>query len=204
MPKKPKLVYRFQVVLLEIDPPVWRRIEVPASYSFWDLHVAIQDAMGWLDCHLHVFRLKPKPKSKPVQIGIPDEEFGAEIVAGWDTAIATYFTEPGQTAEYEYDFGDGWLHGILFEGILVPEEGAKYPLCLAGERACPPEDCGGVDGYLDLLETLADPKSEEHDDLVEWLQGHHKNYHPFDPERFEREAVVFSDPKKRFNRAFGQ
>lgn len=203
MAKEPKLVYRFQIALLGIDPAVWRRIEVPASYSFWDLHVAIQDAMGWLDYHLHVFNLYPKHKRKPVQIGIPDDDFMAHIEAGWDTLLSTYFTEPGQTAEYEYDFGDGWLHRILFEGILLPEEGATYPRCLAGEQACPPEDCGGVGGYLHLLDTLSDPKSEEHDDMVAWLKGHQTNDHPFDPNEFKRETVVFSDPKKRFKRAFG-
>ena len=204
MPKKSKLVFRFQVVLLGISPPVWRRIEVPASYSFWDLHVAIQDAMGWLDCHLHVFRLKPKHKSESVQIGIPDEEFGAETKVGWETPLARYFIEVGQAAEYEYDFGDGWLHGILFEGILLAEEGAKYPRCLEGERACPPEDCGGIPGYLDLLETLADPNSEEHEDMVDWLKNHHKSYHPFDPDQFDPAQVEFWNPKKRFKMAFGQ
>jgi len=190
-------------VLLGIEPPVWREIEVSESYSFWDLHVAVQDAMGWMDCHLHLFSIKPKHKSKPIQIGIPDEEFGEDILPGWETPIKRGFTEPGELAKYEYDFGDGWLHNVVLMGILLADGEAKYPHCLAGERACPPEDCGGIPGYHNLLETLRNPDSEEHDDMVEWLKNHHRNYHPFDPDKFDPKAIKFTNPKERLKNAFG-
>ncbi len=199
---KRKAVYRFKVELLEIEPLIWRTIEVPSTYSFWDLHVAIQDAMGWLDYHLHQFSLVPKSKRKPVQIGVPDKEFAEKVLAGWTIPIAAYFVEPGDGAKYEYDFGDGWLHQVVSEGILLPDQGAKYPRCIGGERACPPEDCGGVHGYHDLLKILRNPKHEEYEEMVYWLKNHANNYHPYNPDSFNQDEVVFWDPKKRFKMAF--
>ena len=85
--------------------------------------------------------------------------------------------------EYEYDFGDGWEHEILFEGCLRVEKGARYPLCVEGERACPPEDVGGTYGYQEYLEAMADPKHERHDECMEW-RG------PSDPEAFDAKAMT--------------
>ena len=101
------LVYQFHIKLVGIERTVWRRIQVPAKYSFWDLHVAIQDAMGWLDYHLHAFRVHQKYKRRPLEIGIPLDEYDEEVVIpGWEVSISEYFTVPGQSMEYEYDFGD--------------------------------------------------------------------------------------------------
>jgi len=111
-----QLVYQFKVSLQEIEPTIWRRLQVPAKYSFWDLHVAIQDAMGWLDYHLHEFRLRKPHGRKWIEIGIPDDESGDyEVLPGWKIPIRDYFKEPGQTALYIYDFGDGWKHDLVFE-----------------------------------------------------------------------------------------
>jgi hypothetical protein len=107
-------------------------------------------------------------------------------------------------AIYEYDFGDGWEHEVLLEGILLKEKDVNYPWCMAGERACPPEDCGGVPGYDQLLETLADPAHEEYQQTIEWLKGHLKNYHPYHPDAFEPGKVHFDKPKKRWKMAFGK
>jgi hypothetical protein len=91
-----RLVYQFKVELTTIEPTIWRRIQVPAKYSFWDLHVAIQDAMGWLDYHLHAFRVPQKHKRKPTEIGIPGDEWDDEtVIPGWEVMIADYFAEPG-------------------------------------------------------------------------------------------------------------
>lgn len=200
-PMAKHLVHQFRVTLLDVEPTVWRRIQTPAGYSFWDLHVAIQDSMGWFDSHLHVFRIK-KPRGRKVwEIGIPDE-FMEGTLAGWRTAVADYFTEPGATALYEYDFGDGWRHEILLEGVLLAESAVRYPTCLAGERACPPEDCGGPHGYEELLKIIRDPKHEERDEYLTWLGGQAPANRPFDPERFDAAAVVFDDPYERFFIAF--
>jgi hypothetical protein len=200
---KRKTAHKFRIELMGIEPVIWRLIEVPSSYSFWDLHVAIQDAMGWLDYHLHVFRIIPKRRRKPVLIGIPDDDFPDDTTrSGRDIPITKYFQAPGDHAIYEYDFGDAWEHHVLLEGINLQEIDAKYPRCLAGGGACPPEDCGGIDGYYRILDILDDPDHPEHQETVEWLKGHLKCYFPFDPEYFNPEAVEFWNPKKRWKMAF--
>jgi len=101
----------------------------------------------------------------------------------------------------EYDFGDSWHHEILFEGILLKEKKVKYPVCLAGERACPPEDCGGIWGYESLLKILRDPKHEEYESMVEWLSGWYGKYNP---EKIDRGTIKFDNPKTRWNKAFSR
>jgi hypothetical protein len=201
MPDKRNDVFRLRVSLRDIEPPIWRLIDVPGSYTFWDLHVAIQDAMGWLDYHLHSF--KPYPRTGPaVSIGIPDEEFADGTLPGWKVSMSEYLVGPGDALEYEYDFGDSWFHKVELAEIRAREPGIKYPLCVDGARACPPEDCGGAPGYYELLAVLANPLHAGHEDMVEWLKGHAKNYHPYDPDDFDRAAVRFSNPKRRFKIAF--
>lgn len=191
---------QFKVTLDEVEPPVWRRIEVPAGYSFWDLHVAIQDAMGWLDYHLHVFLVRNPETGESEEIGIPDEgAFVGDPVAlpGWETPVARYFRKLGDCATYEYDFGDGWVHEIELEAVSRRQPGTKYPRCLDGEGACPPEDCGGPGGYADLLKIVADPAHEEYESMMEWLGG------AFDKDRFSPEKVRFDNPKVRWRLSFG-
>jgi hypothetical protein len=194
-----KFVYRFKVTLKDIQPPIWRRIEVPAEYSFWDLHVAIQDSMGWYDCHLHEFKITNPINRATDKIGIPDDDYLDEEdipLAGWETPIAMYFKKPGDKADYNYDFGDYWEHQVVLEDIVPRTPGTKYPLCLAGERACPPEDCGGVGGYEHLLHVLRTPRHKEHNSMLEWLGRN------FDPEDFSPEKVHFDNPKERWKMAF--
>jgi hypothetical protein len=194
-------VVRIRVELLDIAPAIWREIEVPSTYTFWDLHVAIQDAMGWLDYHLHAFRLKEPVTGEIVEIGIPfDDDFdnGPPTLPGWRVPVLSYLDRPGQSMDYDYDFGDGWRHRIDLLDIVPRKTGEKYPLCVAGQRACPPEDCGGTWGYQTLLEALADPTHEEHHDMLRWLGG------PFDSEHFDAAEVQFDDPQERWRRAFEQ
>ncbi len=200
-----KLALQFKIELLDIEPMIWRRIEVPSTYSFWDLHVAIQDAMGWLDYHLHEFSIKPPRKRNHVFIGIPDEEDDHlhEVLPGWELPVGRYLASPGDECSYSYDFGDNWRHLVVLEGVHLQEKDVKYPICTDGERACPVEDCGGVPGYYRLIEILADAEHEEHEGMLAWLQGHAKNYHPYDPARFEPTRVEFWNPKKRLQLAFG-
>lgn len=196
MPKKPSMVYQFKITLDDIKPPVWRRIQVPESYSFWDFHVAIQDAMGWLDCHLHQFEvINPKYGERDL-IGIPDDEWGSEpVIAGWKTPIKRYFSPANTKAKYDYDFGDDWRHKILLEEILPAVPLVEYPLCIAGKRACPPEDCGGPWGYEDLLNIIGDPNHEEHQNMMEWLGDE------FHAEMFIPSEVHFDNPKERLKDA---
>lgn len=204
MSKKPARAMRFRITLNGIEPPIWRMIDVPETYSFWDLHVAIQDSMGWLDYHLHSFNPPRRHGRIKSKVGIPDDEFDDGTVAGWEVPISNFFMEVGDTLEYEYDFGDGWCHEVILVGILLKEPSLKYPLCVDGRRACPPEDCAGIGGYEELLEVLADSSHEEHEGMVEWLKGHAKNYWPYKPDEFEPASVKFDNPKKRFKIAFSQ
>lgn len=191
--------FRVRIELQNLLPPIWREILVPSSYSFWDLHVAIQDSMGWFDHHLHAFRLADAVTGQRVEIGIPlDEEtsIGAPTLTSWEIPISAYLNKPGQKVEYEYDFGDGWQHQVLLAAIVPYERGMSYPVCIGGERACPPEDCGGPWGYQVLLEATRDPSHEEHLRTREWLGDE------FDSECFDPRSVKFDDPKKRWKRAF--
>lgn len=198
-----KEVYQFRIELQDIAPPIWRQIQVPADYSFWDLHVAIQDAMGWLDYHLHAFHIQQSGSMKRIAIGVPDSNFNKSTLAGWETSIKTYFVEPGFTADYIYDFGDDWRHTVQLEAILDKDPAVKYPVCIAGERACPPEECGGIPGYEGMLELLSDPHHELYEDQVNWLKEHRKNYFPYKPDHFALSKVKFKNPKKHWKARFG-
>jgi hypothetical protein len=191
-----KQVYQFKITLKDTKPPVWRRIRVPETYTFWDLHVAIQDAMGWSDYHLHGFVLRDPQTGAEVFIGIPDDEFPSLRVtlAGWRQKISDWFSGDRKTARYEYDFGDGWEHEIRLEKVLPREEGVEYPVCLDGKMACPPEDVGGTGGYERFLRILADPSHEEHESMLEWAGG------GFNPTDFDPAAVEFDNPKERLKR----
>lgn len=194
-----KAVLQFRITLVGISPAIWRRVVVPERYDFWELHVAIQDSMGWLDYHLHEFRVWDWMNQKDANIPVIDDVDESE---DWGLPISQFFVNPGDIATYAYDFGDGWQHEILLEGILLAEKKTKYPVCTDGARACPPEDCGGVHGYTRLLEILKDQADPEHEMMNEWLKGHAKNYYPFDPKDFDPKKVKFSNPEKRWNRTF--
>lgn len=192
-------VLRFRVELRAIAPPIWREIEVPSNYSFWDLHVAIQDAMGWLDYHLHAFLPANNDDDEGEwEIGIPaDDELlgGRDMLASWTVPVIKHFKQAGDRMAYVYDFGDDWTHDVLLEEI-IPADSVRPAACTDGERACPPEDCGGPSGYQSLLEALADPAHDQHEEMKHWTGG------AFDPERFDPGNVRFDDPQERWNRAF--
>jgi hypothetical protein len=192
-------VFQFKIELQEITPSIWRRILVPADYNFWDLHVALQDSMGWKDYHLHHFEIRGKGKRKVARIGIPDFEGTGdleEVYPGWEIPLFVYFNELGIKAKYEYDYGDGWMHEVQLEGYLYKEKEAKYPICIGGERACPPEDCGGVSGYYNVLKTISDIGDEDYENMKTWAG---QNYNP---EWFYKDLVIFDDPFKRWKGAF--
>ena len=201
MKKREASLYQFKITLQDVKPPVWRRIQIPNGYSFWDFHVAIQDAMGWADAHLHEFHVR-EPKSRElISIGIPDDgEFGEdrEIVPSWKPKISDYFSTETPTARYVYDFGDDWNHEIAFEEKLPSETPALHPICLDGNGACPPEDCGGSFGYAEFLRAIKKPGSPRGGELLEWVGG------SFNPKNFDVQKVEFDDPAARWAWSFSE
>ncbi len=141
-------------------PPVWRRLLVSADIRLDRLHGVIQAAMGWENCHMHVF-------SDGSHEWCPDPDLGREDERR--ATLGQLLKRAGKRIRYTYDFGDDWEHEIVLEKVLSAETGVCYPVCLAGKGACPPEDCGGVWGYEDLREVLADPAHERHAEMLEWL-----------------------------------
>jgi hypothetical protein len=198
-PTNPAKIFQFKITLTEVKPSVWRRIQVPEGYSFWDLHVAIQDAMGWQDYHLHEFKISNPKNGENLPIGIPDDEtdWSRATLPGWETAIADYFTMDNRSATYDYDFGDGWRHQVRLEAIEQSQPGLEYPRCVSGARACPPEDVGGPGGYEVFIQIINDPEHDDHDRMLEWIGR------SFDPGYFDPEEVWFDDPRKRLEFAFG-
>jgi len=158
-------------------PPIWRRITVPADITLPDLHFVLQIVMGWYDSHLHGFYLRAA--GSRAQTRRNWKELPHESRKTLDSILRASNVE----LIYEYDFGDSWLHQIKLEeripGLLIE----PAPTCIEGERACPPEDCGGVGGYEQLLEALRDESHPDHEDMLEWLEEE------FDSEAFDRDEV---------------
>lgn len=197
----PDYVHQFLVVLTGTNPLVWRRIQVPAEYSFWDFHVAIQDAMGWEDRHLHEFQLFDDSAGRTLAIGIPTDMSSPDrpVVPGWTVPLLKYFDPQGRHRwpfSYAYDFGDGWEHVLIHEGFERAKKSHKYPRCIAGERRCPPEDCGGVHGYAEFLKAIADAKHPRHAEMTDWIGA------TWTTDDFEPRRVKFDDPQKRWSMAF--
>jgi Plasmid pRiA4b ORF-3-like protein len=181
----------FHVQLLEISPPVWRRLAVRAEGTFWHLHCAIQDAMPWDDKHLHEFRFPTGDAQTRIGIaGEADFDDDEAILASWETPLTDWFTGVAARGLYLYDFGDGWEHSIVLEARLPAVPRGRYPQCLAGERRCPPEDVGGPRGYGGFLAAVSNPQANR-----EWVGG------SWNPEQFRPEDVTFSSPSARLRRA---
>ena len=204
-------IYQIRISLKNLNPPIWRRVLVQSDITLGRLHYLIQLVMGWTDSHLHQFILSTK-KHKPtademarqLRRGGLDETFydrmaGRRVFVQKTTpwgddsemdgededavTLAQVCPKAKSKLTYEYDFGDGWRHVIEVQKIVEPEPGVGYPVCQAGKRACPPEDCGGPWGYGDLLAAIDDPGHEQHEELLDWLGGE------FDPGAFDLEAV---------------
>lgn len=160
-------LYQLNIILNGSKPVIWRRIVVPANMKLSRLHKVFQRVMPWTDSHLHQFVAGEK------FYGVPDREYmddlGPKTLNEIRYTLADIAPEPKSVFTYEYDFGDGWEHIVVVEKVLPPDSAFKQVVCLAGENACPPEDCGGIDGYFNLLNILADPKDEEHKSMKEWL-----------------------------------
>jgi hypothetical protein len=171
-------LYQFKVTLLVAKPLIWRRIQVK-DCTLDKLHEHIQTSMGWTNSHLHRFKIGEQRYADPMLMEEDFEEFGYEDSTTTMLSDITPLAGKRFCFEYDYDFGDGWKHEVLFEGCPKMEAGRQYPLCLEGERACPPEDVGGVQGYADFLQAIQDKSHEEREEMFEWVDGW------FDPEEFD-------------------
>ena len=179
MKKNNKLVAQLKVYLCHIKPQIYRRILVPSSIRLPLLHDVIQRAMGWEDYHLHQF--------------IKGETFFIESNPDWPShmndedenlyTLKDLAPHPKDKIQYEYDFGDSWIHTIYREKTLELDEPLKHPICIAGKRACPPEDCGSVPGYYNLVEIFKDPDHEEYEEMLDWVG------YQYDPEEFDIEET---------------
>lgn len=201
-------IFQFKITLNESIPKVWRRVLVPADYTFFDLHCAIQNAMGWTDSHLHAFYLGERRNNNRITIEYPNPE-GNDLYRGETRderheKISDYFNKTIKQCVYCYDFGDNWDHTVLLERVLPKDSKIVYPLCLAGKNACPPDDCGGVWGYQNLQKILKNPNDSEHEGMLKWLGL--DNSSEFNPYEFDLAEIEFEDPRarlKEWNKGFG-
>lgn len=166
----PRIIYQINVTLKGSKPPIWRRAQVPSEITLAQLHRILQRVMGWEGYHLYQFVVGGMEYSDPRVLEEMEGEDAHKVT------LATLVRGEKFTFLYEYDFGDRWGHDLLIEKILPREDGKRYPLCLTGKRACPPEDCGGIWGYTAFLQAIRDPKHPEHEAMLEWIGGE------FDPE----------------------
>ncbi len=174
-------IYQIQIALKECKPKIWRRLLIPSNLLLSDLHKIIQTAMGWTNTHLHQFIKNRTYYTVKMKGDDMCDEMGALDYK--KIKISDLLTKEKEKITYEYDFGDGWQHEVILEKILPVDDKIKYPICLTGKMNCPPEDCGGVWGYENMLNILKQPKHEEYEELVEWIGD------DFDPEYFDKEEV---------------
>ena len=186
-------IYQIKVPLLGTKPPIWRRLLVPADLTLAQLHNALQIAMVWEDGHMHEFRVgqrrfgHPEPADPFMRMPRTESERTMRLSA--------VLGRTGAKMIYAYDFGDSWEHGILLEKQLLADPDTTYPVCTDGKLACPPEDCGGIPGYYNLLDALADPQNPEHEEMRDWIGD------DFDPQAFSVDSVNQKlAPKRRPSR----
>ena len=144
------LLYEIKVQLRDIEPPIWRILWVRPQTRLARLHKILQKAMGWTNSHLHLFEIDGKP------YGEGDFDWDFDVQDCTMVKLEDVFTGGRTSFLYEYDMGDSWRHDITLLGTVEGAPGEKIA-CVAGARACPPEDCGGVGGYYHLLEALTEP-----------------------------------------------
>lgn len=170
-------IYQLKITLKDFRPPIWRRVQVASETTLGKLHRIIQLAMGWTNSHLHAFLIQG------VEYGQPMPEYDFDVRNERTVKLSRIVTGEKFKFLYTYDMGDSWEHEILVEKVLPTEPQTRYPICLTGKRACPPEDCGGVWGYAEFLEAIQEPDHPEHESMLEWVGG------AFDPDAFTLDEV---------------
>lgn len=190
-------IYQIKITLRGSKPPIWRRLELRADTPLDRLHAFVQIAMGWTDSHMHQFMVGGE------HYGTPMGDDFMEMLDECKFTLGAIAPTPKKIVKYEYDFGDGWEHDVAIEKTLEVDPLAVYPRCVKGAGHCPPEDCGGIWGYYNMLAALKDPKHPEHAEFKEWLDR------DFDPDAFDLACVNelladFAKPRKGGNRGVWQ
>ncbi|MCL2716055.1 MAG: plasmid pRiA4b ORF-3 family protein [Alphaproteobacteria bacterium] len=180
----PFTAVQIKVSLDEIEPEVWRRLVLPITWNLEQLHLVIQAAFNWWNYHVHEFHIGGLHygDAESWSMALDDEDprvFSSREVRFRDIDECTVF-------RYLYDLGDCWQHTITIEKYESHDPPPMHATCIAGARARPPEDVGGVIGYENFLEIMSDRKNPEHAATKRWCGGH------FDPEWFDL-AVVNKD-----------
>jgi hypothetical protein len=181
---RPLSDYRILVTLDGIAPAIWRRILVPPAVTLRRFHDIVQAAMGWADCHRYRFQQDGREFGRPA----PMADYLEDDLR---FTLKYLLIKAGDSMGYEYDFRDSWRHTVLLEEIIPRTQSLSQTRCIDGARACPPEDCGGVQGYLNLLEALHDPFHPRHVEMLMWAGR------DFDPQAFDLAAVnrALASPK---------
>lgn len=167
--------HQLKITLKGVKPPVWRRLLIPSEYTLTQVHEALLTGMGWSGYHLYAFKIG-RTSYLEIDDDWPDDSVDPASVRLGD------LVGPGDKFTFQYDFGDGWEHEVVVEDVL-PAAGRSRPVCLAGRRACPPEDVGGPWGYGDFLDAITNPQHQRHAELLDWIGG------SFDPDAFDPAEV---------------
>lgn len=174
-------IIQLKISLRGTNPPIWRRVQVEKTITFEGLHEVIQIAMGWTNSHLHEFNLPG------IRIGQPldelDDDFNDGLMDEAMITLESVLTDRKQTFDYTYDFGDSWDHTLLVEKQLAGEASIAYPICIGGKLNCPPEDCGGIPGFYQLLDIINNKRHPERQEMLEWLGG------VYDAQQFDQQEV---------------
>ena len=187
------MIVRAYVTLLEADPAIWRRVELPAGLALRGLHDVIQSIMGWAGYHLHHFQIGDQLYGEPSP---EDRDMSSEH----KVKLAALAIDGERAFEYVYDYGDNWRCAIVLEAQTPVIAGVSYPRLVDGARRGPPEDVGGPWGYLEFLQAIADPKHERHAELTEWIGGDFKP-DDFNIDEINRALARFAPEAARRNRS---
>ena len=202
MTPPPPMVYQFLITLLDIKPTIWRRILIPTTSTFWDLHSAVQDVFLWNGSHPHQFHFEDMLLKKTLVIGLSTNNrmmYNDENFLSSEHKVSNFLNSNNPFFKYIYDLDYMWMHLIELEAILPAEKLLTYPLCIGGKRNSPPEDCGGVSGYESILNVFSNSLcngNDENEDSIVWQESIKEVV--FDPEFFEPTSVRFMNPKQRY------
>jgi len=165
----PDEIVTIRIELVGSDPLIWRQVEAPTALTLKGLHDVVQAAMGWDDQHLWELRIGKQAYGRRSP---GDDWREPPLIDAGKVRLIDVLKPKKTTIEYVYDFGDGWEHRLTVTDRRDGEPGVGYPRYVAGERAAPPEDCGGIPGFYAALDALADPEHPDHAEMAEWYDGY--------------------------------
>lgn len=174
-------IIQLKITLQGTKPPIWRRVLVDKTTTFEQLHHIIQIAMGWTNSHLHEFDINGYRIVEPNEEF--DADFGSENIDSATVTLDSIISDTKEKFVYTYDFGDSWKHQIVVEKFLPRDTKTKYPICIDGKLNCPPEDCGGIPGFYNLLDIIGNKRHPDRKEMLEWLGGQ------YDAEHFDKDEI---------------